>query len=99
MSARAGAESFSSGAASTPTTWAPDRSASSAAATPLSPRPTTATTLPARFIIFAGSPKLHGGKAHQREQERNDPKANDDLRLGPTLLLVVVVDGGHEEHS
>src|SRR6185437_10767613 len=43
------------------------------------------------------SPQLQGGEAHHREDGGNDPEAEDDGRLGPTLLLEVMVQRRHAE--
>ena len=66
-----------------------------AAATPLWPSPTTTT-------LFAAGSMRHrsfSDERDQREQHGDDPEADDDLRLGPALLLVVVVDRRHQEHA
>src|SRR5688500_18138873 len=66
------------------------------AATPLLPSPTTITRCPSSSITL---PELHGGERHEREQDGDDPEPDDDARLGPALLLVVVVDRRHQEDA
>src|SRR5580693_426565 len=77
-------------------TCAPRRRHSRAAATPLAPSPTIATRFPERITL---SPKLQARQADEGQQYREDPETDDDLRLGPPLLFVVMVDGGHEENA
>src|ERR1043165_7366957 len=50
---------------------------------PLRPRPKTATSFPsyARTGIKRSSPQLQRGKAREREQEGDDPEADDDGSL------------------
>src|SRR5690606_16939556 len=43
------------------------------------------------------SAQLQGGKPDQRQDQRDDPEADDDLRLAPALFLEMVVDRGHQE--
>src|SRR5580692_1298807 len=88
--------SSSRGFTSVATTRAPRRRHSRAAATPLAPSPTTVTRFPERSTQ---SPQLQARQADEGQQNREDPEADDDLGLGPSLLLVVVVDGGHEEDA
>src|SRR5690242_1250282 len=45
------------------------------------------------------SPQLQGGEAHHREDGGNDPEAEDDGRLGPALLLEVMVQRRHAENT
>src|SRR6185503_1644435 len=104
--AHASADSLSRGAESLATTAAPRARASSAAAIPLSPSPTITTVLPDKFVIsldlrfaLARSAKFHGRKAHQREQNGNDPEADDDFRLGPAFLFEVVVNRCHQKNA
>src|SRR5690606_23339008 len=92
--------SCSSARVSMPTTWAPRAKHRRAAATPLLPSPTTTTLLPRSCIsCVMSSPKLERAQADQREQHADDPKTNDDLRLGPTHLLEVVVNRRHQENT
>src|SRR3989442_13699890 len=44
-----------------------------------------------------GSSQLQGAERQQRQRERDDPEAHDDLRLRPTLQLVVVMERRHTE--
>src|ERR1019366_9759851 len=39
------------------------------------------------------STQLQARKAHECQENGDDPEADDDLRLGPPLLFEVVVDG------
>src|SRR4051794_40492382 len=43
------------------------------------------------------SSDLQGRQTDQRQDHRNDPKSNNDRRLGPALLLEMMVQRGHEE--
>ena len=45
------------------------------------------------------SPQLQAREAHEREEDGDDPEANDDLRLGPALLFVVMMDRRHQEDA
>src|SRR5262245_29207369 len=56
-----------------------------------------ALSIPAR--IPCRSPELQRREREERQHERDDPEPNDDLRLGPALHLVVMVQRGHPEHA
>src|SRR6056297_3028566 len=45
------------------------------------------------------SAHLQGRQADQREDERDDPEADHDLRLGPALFLVMMMDRRHQEDA
>src|SRR5688572_15309618 len=92
-----GRASFSAGALSVTVTWAPREARNFAADTPERASPTTTTFLPSRFM--GGSSQLDGTERDQRQQRAVDPEAHDDLRLRPTLQLVVVMDWRHLEDS
>src|SRR5580693_4683572 len=94
-SARTSSDRSARGFWSTPVTFAPRRTHNRTAEAPLAPNPTTATRLPERST---GSPQLQARQGHQGQQNGDDPEAHDDLWLGPPLLLVVMVDGRHQEH-
>ena len=49
--------------------------------------------------VGAASAQLQRGQPDQGQHERDDPEADDDLRLGPALELVVVVDRRHAEDA
>src|SRR5688572_4136 len=86
-----------------------------AAATPRLARPTTVTRRPASVashfrprVAIASlnsitrarpSPELQRGERQQRERERDDPEPHDDLRLGPAVELVMVMERRHPEHA
>src|SRR5215510_10513469 len=42
-------------------------------------------------------PQLQRGQAEQRQNQRCDPKANDDFRLAPSAKLEVMVQRRHPE--
>src|SRR6266446_4903557 len=50
-----------------------------------------------RSII--GSPQLQGGEAGHRQDGGDDPEAEDDRRLGPALLLEMVMQRRHAEDA
>src|SRR5947199_7461134 len=71
-------------------------------ARPEPPRPKTATVLPAKEvtgIIVRCSPQLQRGEAGQRQHHRYDPEPDHDLRLGPALLLEMMMQRRHPEHA
>src|ERR1700754_3045156 len=73
-------------------------------ASPEPPRPNTATVLPANEVtgIMIGttsSAQLQCRKAGQRQHHRDDPEPDHDLRLGPALLLEMMVQRRHPEHA
>src|SRR3954465_478646 len=69
-------------------------------ASPEPPRPNTATVLPAKDVTgIKTSPQFQRGEAGQRQHHRDDPEPDHDLRLGPALLLEVVVQRRHPEHA
>ena len=72
-----------------------------ALARPEPPSPNTATFLPAKIVtgITTKLPQLQGREPSQRQHDRDDPEANDDLRLGPAELLEVMVDRRHLEDA
>src|SRR5471030_1293373 len=45
------------------------------------------------------SPQLQRGEAGQRQHHRNDPEPDHDLRLGPALLLEMMMQRRHPEHA
>src|SRR5579862_4103545 len=79
---------------SKPTTSAPPASSALALTSPEPPRPKTATFLPAKVVIgiTATLPQLQRRQSHQRQHHCDDPKTNDDLRLGPAKLLEMMMD-------
>src|SRR3954454_19679730 len=69
-------------------------------ASPEPPRPKTATVLPAKEVTGINlSPQLQGGEAGQRQHHRDDPEPDHDLRLGPALLLEMMMQRRHPEHA
>src|SRR5512145_2820617 len=97
-SAASGSASSASGLRSVTVTFAPSRAQSFAAATPLFASPMTVTFLLRRTGASAtGLPQLERQEGDERQHDRDDPEAHDDLGLRPALQLVVVVDGGHAE--
>src|SRR6267142_1099486 len=69
-------------------------------ASPEPPRPNTATVLPANDVTgIKASPQFQGGEAGQRQHHRDDPEPDHDLRLGPALLLEMMVQRRHPEHA
>src|SRR3546814_10102617 len=89
-------------------TSAPDACSARAAARPDLPRPSTATGKPAkklRSIRGAGTgtaellSQLEGGEAGEGQDGGDDPEADDDGRLGPALLLEVVVQRRHADDA
>src|SRR5262249_11285909 len=83
------------GLRSVATTCAPRRRRSSAAATPERAIPTTTALLPSSST--GSSPQLERRDRGEREDERHDEEADDDLRLLPPDELEVVVEGSHAE--
>src|SRR5215210_3438210 len=77
------------------TTSAPRAARKRTDATPLRPAPMTSTFLPSSSITHLA--KLQRRKAQQREQDRDDEEAEDDLRLLPARHLEVVVQRRHLE--
>src|SRR5215213_9117372 len=77
------------------TTSAPRAARNRADATPLRPAPMTRTFLPSSSIKALA--QLQRRKAQQREQDRDDEEAEDDLRLLPPRHLEVVVQRRHLE--
>src|SRR5690242_4078214 len=45
------------------------------------------------------SAQLQRGEAGERQHHRDDPEADHDLRLGPALLLEVMMQRRHAEHA
>src|SRR5262245_20408523 len=70
-------------------------------ASPEPPRPNTATVLPAKEVtgIMNRSAQFQGGEAGERQHHRDDPEADHDLRLGPALLLEMMMQRRHAEHA
>src|SRR4051794_37938868 len=70
-------------------------------AKPEPPRPNTATVLPAKEVtgIINRSAQLQRGEAGQCQHHRDDPEADHDLRLGPALLLEMMMQRRHHEHA
>src|SRR5262245_55429560 len=68
-------------------------------ARPEPPRPNTATVLPAEEVtgIIDRSTQLQRGEAGERQHHRDDPEADHDLRLCPTLLLEMMMQRRHHE--
>src|SRR4029077_3457736 len=48
---------------------------------------------------YPHSSQLQGGETRKRGHDRNDPEPDHDLRLGPALLLEVVMQRCHAEHA
>src|SRR5262245_52240253 len=65
-----------------------------ATAWPVRRRPSTRTRRGSSM-----SAQLEGGERHQGAHDRDDPEADDDLRLGPAEQLEVVVNGRHAEDA
>ena len=42
---------------------------------------------------------LQRGKPDHRQNQRDDPETDHDLRLGPTLFLKVMMDRRHQENA
>src|SRR5215471_6852615 len=87
---------------SQPITSAPPANSALALARPEAPSPNTATLRPAKVvtgIMAAPSPQLQRRQAGQRQHDRDDPEADDDLRLGPAELLEMVMQRRHLEHA
>ena len=64
------------------------------------PAPARRATNPARTArSIIGSPQLQGGEAGHRQDGGDDPEADDDGRLGPALLLEVMVQRRHAEDA
>src|ERR1700677_654682 len=92
-------------------TEAPPEISAWALASPEPPRPNTATVRPANVVTgittkqsrrtgeTSKSSQLQGRQADEREHDRDDPETDDDLRLGPTQLLEMMVDGRHLENA
>src|SRR6201996_6170972 len=73
-------------------------------ASPEPPRPNTATVLPANevtgiMIAITSSAQLQRRKPGQRQHHRDDPEPDHDLRLGPALLLEMMVQRRHPEDA
>ena len=57
--------------------------------------------------VFGGKMKVQAARLthlecrqpDQRQNQRNDPEADHDLRLCPALFLEMMVDRGHQEHA
>src|ERR1700733_6721622 len=83
------------------TTSAPPARSALALASPEPPSPNTATFLPAKVVtgITTRLPQFQGRQPRQRQHDRDDPEANDDLRLGPTELLEMMMDRRHLEDA
>src|SRR5690606_30848663 len=95
------------------TTSAPPASSATAVASPEPPSPKTATRAPSNIVIgiirstslpprSALRPvplsQLQRCQPGERQHHRDDPEADDDLRLGPSQLFKVVMDRRHLEH-
>src|SRR5208282_6137771 len=82
-------------------TSAPPARSALALTSPEPPSPNTATFLPAKVVtgITIKLPQLQGREPRQREHDRDNPEANDDLRLGPAELLEMMVDRRHLEDA
>src|SRR5258708_20179191 len=85
---------------STATTSAPPAFSAWQLASPEPPRPKTATVLPAKEVTgIKASPQFQRGEAGQRQHHRDDPEPDHDLRLGPALLLEMMMQRRHPEHA
>src|SRR4051812_7274253 len=94
------AASIRAGLSSQASTRAPPAFKASAVARPDPPSPKRASERPAMQVTgVIGSPQLQRRQAYEGQHDRNDPEANDDLRLLPPLLLEVMVDRGHPEDA
>src|ERR1700683_1846956 len=92
-------------------TAAPPAISACALASPEPPRPNTATLRPANVVTAitanqsrrpaetSESSQLQGRQADERQHDRYDPETDDDLRLGPTHLLEMMVDRRHLENA
>src|SRR5262249_51925498 len=106
-SASADADSEPACFVSAATTSTPRRARNPAAATPDRPSPMT----PAFFHGIVGAtvdegvrvafiealPQLQRAQGHEREEDREDPEADDHLGLGPAHQLEVMVQRRHSE--
>src|SRR2546426_1474753 len=50
-------------------------------------------------LVNAPLPELERSERQERQDEGQDPEANDDLGLGPPLHLVVMVERRHAEDA
>src|SRR5436309_9435789 len=50
-------------------------------------------------FVNAPLPELERGERQERQDERQDPEANDDLGLGPPLHLVAMVERRYAEDA
>src|SRR6516225_5837124 len=80
-------------------TEAPPASKERPAASPDSPIPKTATVLPAKECASIMLPQLQRGQPNKGENHGNDPETHNNGRLGPALLLEMVVQRRHSEHA
>src|SRR5271167_5120481 len=82
-------------------TSAPPARSALALTSPEPPSPNTATFLPVKVVtgITTKLPQLQGREPSQRQHDRDDPEANDDLRLGPAELLEMMMDRRHLEDA
>src|SRR5262249_52036387 len=95
-----------SGVSSNATTSAPPASSALALARPDAPSPNSATLRPANVVIGiiaaarpCHSPQFQRRQAGEREHDRDDPEPDHDLRLGPALLLEMMMQRRHAEHA
>src|SRR5579862_491668 len=87
---------LAAGRASATRTRAPRCASAAATASPVRRKPTTRTCRPGSI---AASAELQRREREQRTDDRDDPEADDDLRLGPAEELEVVVDRRHAEDA
>src|SRR5262245_50026758 len=55
----------------------------------------TGVRFPGKMLL----PQLQRGEPCEREHDRDDPETDHDLRLGPALLLEVMMQWRHLEHA
>src|SRR6516225_11038952 len=85
-----------SGASSQASTAAPPRLSACAAARPERARPSTATFSFSNAVTsIIPLPQFQRGKPRDRQHRSDDPEADDDGRLLPSLLLEVVMERRH----
>src|SRR3954471_11312806 len=81
-------------------TSAPPASSANAAARPERASPSTATVFPAmRERSIIALPQLQGRETDQGEDRCDDPEADHDRRLGPALLLEMMMQRRHHEDA
>src|SRR6056297_186482 len=96
------ATSRAAGLSSHARTCAPPARNARAADRPDRPNPKTAMRCPATpctSIMPIPLPHFQCRQPDHRKDQGNDPKPDHDLRLGPALFLVVMMNRRHQEHA